>query len=170
MIRQPDGRVFHGPRGGLLTVDTVRNILIRDVLKPLSSKFPTPPDEIGFVDGRVHSFRHFFVSQAFLGGASEGEICEWIGHADSRIIERYRHLADEDAQRKMSQIRFFNSDALPTTELSPSAGIEGSNESAQELFNLRFTRTVAPGVPAIEWFHHTRGACNDNGNGIENQS
>jgi hypothetical protein len=55
----------------------------------------------------LHSFRHAFVSQAFLDGASEGEIREWVGHTNSRIVERYRHLRNEDAQRKMRQIDFF---------------------------------------------------------------
>jgi len=43
--------------------------------------------------------RHYFVSQCFIGGASEGEIREWVGHSSSRIVERYRHLADDVAQR-----------------------------------------------------------------------
>jgi hypothetical protein len=36
--------------------------------------------EIGFEHGRLRSFRHFFVSQAFICGASEGEIREWVWH------------------------------------------------------------------------------------------
>jgi integrase len=37
---------------------------------------------------------------------SEGEIKEWLGHADSKMVEHYRHLRNEDAQRKMEQIDF----------------------------------------------------------------
>ena len=44
-----------------------------------------------------------------MGGASEGEIKEWLGHADSKMVEHYRHLRDEDAQRKMRQIDFLDS-------------------------------------------------------------
>jgi integrase len=68
-----------------------------------------PAGETGFEHGRLHSFRHFFCSQAFLDGASEGEIREWLGHADSRMVEHYRHLRGDDAQRKMAQIDFLGS-------------------------------------------------------------
>ena len=56
-------------------------------------------------------FRHFFVSQCFLGGASEGEIREWVGHADSKMVEHYRHLGRKDALAKMEQINFVAPDA-----------------------------------------------------------
>ena len=81
-----DGRLLHGPRGGKLKPDTVRKILIRDVIQPLTPQFPTPEREIGFEHGRVHSFRHYFVSQAFRDGASEGEVMEWVGHRDSKMV------------------------------------------------------------------------------------
>lgn len=101
-----DGRLLHGPRGGRLKPDTVRNILIRDVIEPLKKRFPTPEGEIGFEHGRVHSFRHYFVSQAFRNGVSEGEIMDWVGHRDSKMVAHYRHLRNDDSQRKMKQIDF----------------------------------------------------------------
>jgi integrase len=113
MARRNDGRVFGGPRGGILKPDSVRNILIRDVLNPLKANFLTLPSETGFIDGRLHSFRHYFVSQAFLTGASEGEIRDWVGHKDSRLIERYRHLRHEEAQEKMRQLSFLGSSMPP---------------------------------------------------------
>ena len=82
-------------------------MFIDDVIEPLKKKFPTPDGEIGFAHGRLHSFRHFFCSQAFLGYASEGEIKEWLGHADSKMVEHYRHLRSEDAQRKMARLTFY---------------------------------------------------------------
>jgi integrase len=36
----PDNRVFHGPNGGKIKPDTVRNVLKREVLSVLSEKFP----------------------------------------------------------------------------------------------------------------------------------
>jgi integrase len=78
-----DGRVFHAEQGGPLRPRNVLAVFIRDIIEPLKDKFPTPAGEIGFLYGRLHSFRHYFVSQCFLGGASEGEIREWVGHADS---------------------------------------------------------------------------------------
>ena len=106
LARKPDGYVLHAARGGRLHSRNVLDMFICDVIEPLKEKFPTPPGEIGFEHGRLHSFRHFFCSQSFLGGASEGEIKEWLGHADSKMVEHYRHLRNEDAQRKMEKIDF----------------------------------------------------------------
>jgi integrase len=51
----------------------------------------------------MSSFEYFHHS-----GASEGEIEEWLGHADSKMVEHYRDLRSEDAQRKMEQIEFLS--------------------------------------------------------------
>lgn len=94
--------------------------------------FNTPSGEIGFEHGRIHSFRHYFCSQCFLGGASESEIKEWLGHADSKMVEHYRHLRSKDAQRKMNRIRFLErADSRPATNREPSVddglGQQGGN-------------------------------------------
>ena len=70
MKRPPhrDGRVFHGPSGGILKPDTVRNILEREVLVPLAKRFPAPPGGQGMADGRLHSFRHYFCSTSANAG------------------------------------------------------------------------------------------------------
>jgi integrase len=113
LIHRPDGRVCGMPNGGQLQPNGVCKIFIRDVIGPLKKRFPTPEGEIGFAHGRIHSFRHAFVSQAFLDGASEGEIREWVGHTNSRIVERYRHLSNEDARRKMDKIDFLGEGSAP---------------------------------------------------------
>lgn len=105
--RHLDGRVFRAALGGILRPDNARDMLIRQVIAPLSETFPTPPGEIGFEATRFHSLRHYFCSQCFLSGASEGEIREWMGHRDSKIVEHYRHLRREDATRKMGQVMFL---------------------------------------------------------------
>lgn len=110
IARGTDGRVFHAERGGQLRPRNVLTVFIRDVIEPLAEKAPTPKDEFGFEHGRLHSFRHFLVSQAFLG-ASEGEIRKWGGHADSKMVENYRHLGRKDALRRMRQISFVDPDA-----------------------------------------------------------
>ena len=84
-------------------------MFIDDVVEPLKKRFPAPAGETGFEHGRLHSFRHFLCSQALLGGASEGEVRQWLGHADSKMVEHYHHLREEDAQRKMAQIEFLPS-------------------------------------------------------------
>ena len=107
MERNPHGRVFDAALGGAIRENNSLKIFKEQVLRPLSSRFPTAKGEIGFEHGTFHGFRHYFCSQCFLGGASEGEIRSWLGHAESKMVEHYRHLRNEDALRKMEQINFL---------------------------------------------------------------
>jgi integrase len=105
MPQHADGYVFHGPLGGRLKADTVRNVLIREVLKPLSVRFPTPEGEVGFKDGRLHSFRHFFCSLCANKNVPQQMVMRWLGHRDSKLVAHYYHLHDEEAQRQMEKIQ-----------------------------------------------------------------
>jgi integrase len=105
--RKPDGRVFHAPRGGRLRPRNVLTLFIRDVIEPLKERFPVADGDIGFEHGRLHSFRHFFCSQALLSGATLSDVKDWLGHADSKMVEHYRHLRDQDAVRRMEQVEFL---------------------------------------------------------------
>ena len=109
--RHPDGSVFHGPRGGRLKPDVVRRVLIREVLEPMAGRFPTPEDEVGFADGRLHSFRHFFCSLCANRGVSQRVVMRWLGHKDSRMVEHYYHLHDDEARRQMGRIKLFDGEA-----------------------------------------------------------
>ena len=60
--RGNDTVVFRGPEGGQLNPGGVLVALKRDVIKPLTKRFPTPAGEIGFEHGTTHSLRHVFVS------------------------------------------------------------------------------------------------------------
>ena len=102
-----DGLVFHGPKEGRLKPDTVRQVLIREVLTPLSKRFPTPKGEVGFADGRLHSFRHFFCSTCANNGVPEQVVMSWLGHRDSAMVRHYYHLHDDEAQRQMRRLNFF---------------------------------------------------------------
>ena len=97
---QQDGLVFHGPLGGKLKPDTVRNALIREVLKPLSKQFPAAAEEVGFADGRLHSFRHYLCSTCANRNVPEQVVKEWLGHSDSKMVRHYYHLHDDEAQRQ----------------------------------------------------------------------
>ena len=104
--RSSDGRIFHGPREGRLKADVVRRALVRDVLEKLKGKFPTPPGEIGFINGRLHSFRHFFCSTCAQSGVPEHVVMSWLGHSSSKMVRHYFHLFDEESQRQMQRISF----------------------------------------------------------------
>ena len=107
MARAGDGLVFHGPKGGRLKPDTVRRALIREVLAPLRERFPTPPGQVGFADGRLHSFRHYFCSTCANRGVPEQVVMQWLGHRDSAMVRHYYHLFDDEAQRQMSRLDFL---------------------------------------------------------------
>ncbi|MCA8993602.1 MAG: tyrosine-type recombinase/integrase [Planctomycetaceae bacterium] len=104
IVRAKDGRVFHGPLGGKIKPDTVRRILIRDVLTPLAENFPNETDEPGFIDGRLHSFRHYFCSACANVAIPERMLMSWLGHRDSKMVHRYYHLHDEESQRQMARL------------------------------------------------------------------
>jgi integrase len=102
----PDGRVFHGPLGGIIKPDTVRRTLINEVLVPLAGEFPTVEGEIGFGNGRLHSFRHYFCSTCANTGVPEQVVMQWLGHRDSAMVRHYYHLHDDEAQRQMKRVNF----------------------------------------------------------------
>ncbi|HBN75648.1 MAG TPA: hypothetical protein DD473_07490 [Planctomycetaceae bacterium] len=109
-----DGLVFHGPLGGKIKPDVIRRNLIKQILEPLSSSFPIPVGEIGFEHGRLHSFRHYFVSEAFRQNVTEAQIMEWVGHKDSEMVKLYRHLRADDGHRHMQRLNFGTAPEQPS--------------------------------------------------------
>ncbi|QDU88581.1 site-specific tyrosine recombinase XerC [Pirellulimonas nuda] len=110
-LPQRTGLVLRGPRGGKLKPDTVRRILVRDVLTPLGPRFPSPSGGQGFSDGRLHSFRHYFCSTCANSRVPEPMLMPWLGHADSAMVRRYYHLHDADARQKLCAVRFVGVNA-----------------------------------------------------------
>lgn len=106
--RHHDGRIFHGPRGGALKPDTVRNVLIREVLVPLATRFPARRGSNGFANGRLHSYRHYFCSMSANSNVPEQVLMTWLGHQESKMVRHYYHLHQEEAQRQMSKIDFVH--------------------------------------------------------------
>ena len=99
--------VFYGPRGGRLKPDTVRRILIRDVINPLSKRFPSSGEEDGFRNGRLHSFRHYFCSMCANNRVPERMLMDWLGHCDSSMVVHYYHLHDSTSRRQMDRLDFL---------------------------------------------------------------
>ena len=106
MACSPDGLVFHGPKGGLLSPDITRRTLIKSVIAPLAKLFPTERGEIGFGNGRLHSFRHYFCSTCANSNTPEQLLMEWLGHRESKMIRHYYHVHDAVKQEQMSRINF----------------------------------------------------------------
>lgn len=106
--RHADGRVFHGPKGGRLKPDTVRNVLTREVLPALAERFPAGEQGPGIEAGRVHSLRHFFCSMSADSNTPEQMLMSWLGHQDSGMIRRYYHARHEASRSQMNKIRFLD--------------------------------------------------------------
>lgn len=124
--RGEGGHVFRGLKGGPLDPDKVLRVLKRDGIGPLDERFPTPADETGFAHGGMHSFRHYFVTGAFLGGATDGEVRDWVWHRDSRVVERYRHLRGRAAKQTMGRLDFLGGE---TATAGPARQFNGSGGS-----------------------------------------
>jgi integrase len=105
--RHDDNKAFHGPKGSVLEPDRVHLTLVRDVLEPLSDRFATVDGEIGFEDGRLHSFRHNFCSTCANACVPQQVVMKWLGHRDSAMVQHYYHLHDSEAQRQMKRLDFL---------------------------------------------------------------
>jgi integrase len=106
-LPRSDSYVFHGPRKGRLKADFVRLTLIGKVLKPLAKMFPATEGK-SFINGRLHTFRHYFISMCAAAGVPERVVMEWVGHADSAMVRHYFHLHDEEAQRRMNGLNLLS--------------------------------------------------------------
>ena len=57
--------------------------------------------------GKLHTFRHTFISQALTRGVPEAVVRQWVGHVDPEILRLYTHVADEVSQAYLNR---FSSD------------------------------------------------------------
>ncbi len=114
-----DGRIIHGPLGGVLKPDTVRVILIREVIEPLKNLFPDQLGEEGFAKGRLHSFRHYFCSACADAGIPEQMLMAWMGHKSSRMIRHYYHLRHTSSQTQMNKLNLVGTAAASLLETYP---------------------------------------------------
>jgi len=56
--------------------------------------------------GKLHTFRHAFISHALLSGTPTVVVRRWVGHVDPKVIELYTHVHDaasQDAMRKLGR-------------------------------------------------------------------
>jgi integrase len=81
------------------------------VLKPLAKNFPSKAGEQNLLDGRVHSFRHYFCSRCAREGIAVQTLMLWLGHQDSSMIRHYYHLHDDQAQLQMNKLKSISDSA-----------------------------------------------------------
>jgi integrase len=111
--RHSDGRVFHGPLGGLLKADTVRNILIDRVLPPVAATMKKNGTNGDVTRGRLHSFRHYFCSHCSNNNVPMQMVMDWLGQRDSAMVRYYYHLSDPVAQAAMKRLSFVSGSPVP---------------------------------------------------------
>lgn len=76
--------VFHGPDGRKLNGDTLLKRFKRCLAKE------------GILDVTIHDLRRTFSSWAMQNDVSPKKLAEWLGHVDTRMVERhYGHLSVE---------------------------------------------------------------------------
>ena len=98
------GQVFYGPRGGGLKPDVVRTVLVRDVLPAVAKQLYPRVSEPKVLQGRIHSFRHFFATAAYRAGLPERTILDLMGHSSSEITRLYRHLSQDEHRKAVDQL------------------------------------------------------------------
>jgi site-specific recombinase XerD len=79
--------------------------------------------------GKIHTFRHTFISNALLNGMPVAVVQEWVGHVDPEIIKLYTHVHNEASQAAMQRLTKAN-EALQKTE-KPDHGTESGSAQIQ---------------------------------------
>ncbi len=107
--RHDDGYVVHTPQGERPRYNDVYLPFVHQVLAPLAEKFPTPLGAaVGFIDGRFHSFRHFFCSISHDLGLAEHQVMAILGHSESEMVRRYYHPRLTVAQQVLGKLSLGN--------------------------------------------------------------
>lgn len=62
--------------------------------------------------GKLHTFRHSFISNALLKGTPPAVVREWVGQVDRAIIDLYTHVHNEASQSAMQRLAEANQKPL----------------------------------------------------------
>lgn len=58
--------------------------------------------------GKLHTFRHAFISNALLKGTATAVVREWVGHVDQQVIALYTHVHNNASQAAMRHLAEAN--------------------------------------------------------------
>ena len=72
--------------------------------------------------GKLHTFRHSFISNALLKGVPVAVVKEWVGHVDDEVIKVYTHVHDAASQAAMRKLTEANLGRDGTAERRGAAG------------------------------------------------
>ncbi len=54
--------------------------------------------------GKLHTFRHSFISHALLANIQVAVVRTWVGHIDQRVIDLHTHMHDPASKAAMERI------------------------------------------------------------------
>ncbi|ACY99900.1 tyrosine-type recombinase/integrase [Thermomonospora curvata] len=95
----PGGRLFVGPRGGIMTDRTYLGVWRKAREKALSAKEAASPR-------LPHALRHAAVSTWLSAGVPPAQVAEWAGHSVAVLLKVYAKCIasqEEDAKRRIAK-------------------------------------------------------------------
>jgi len=66
--------------------------------------------------GKLHTFRHTFISNALLKGTAVAVVRDWVGHVTPEIIDLYTHVHNDASQTAMQRLARANQGLQPKKE------------------------------------------------------
>jgi integrase len=71
--------------------------------------------KLGLV-GKLHTFRHSFISHAITKGVPEAIVRQWVGHVDQDILRLYTHINNRDSSAAMQRLSREKGSPAPASD------------------------------------------------------
>ena len=65
------------------------------------------------MEGKLHSFRHSFISRCLTKGIEEAVVRSWVGHVDPTIMRLYTHISSPISQDRIKRLGATDSGGEP---------------------------------------------------------
>lgn len=100
----------HHPRPGRQWTERRLLSALKQILKRLN------------LPGKLHTFRHSFISNALLSGTAVTVVKEWVGHVDDEVLKLYTHVHDHASQAAMRALSEANRSRVRRADRREAAG------------------------------------------------
>ena len=74
------------------------------------------------IPGKLHTFRHAFISRCLMSGIEEAVVRSWVGHVDPEILKIYTHIASQLSQNRIKRLGSASQDSERTDSGDTKAG------------------------------------------------
>ncbi len=74
-------------------------------------------ERAGLDEGKLHTFRSFFITHSLLNGVGPYVVADWVGHSSLDMVMRYFRMLKNDSRKAMVKVSF--SAALPVSAAVP---------------------------------------------------